>query len=115
MKNTSFTSIIHAADPRCRSHLWLMSQLSCTWQVAYFVNSGSEANDMAMMMARLYTGNFDMLTLRNAYHGLSAGTLGLLSHSTWKPNLPTGDLTEAVDRLGVASLAHYVTLSRLSL
>lgn len=58
-------------------------------KVAYFVNSGSEANDMAMMMARLYTGNFDMLTLRNAYHGLSAGTLGLLSHSTWKPNLPT--------------------------
>lgn len=60
-------------------------------QVAYFVNSGSEANDMAMTMARLYTGNFDMLTLRNGYHGLSAGTMGLLSHSTWKPNLPTGE------------------------
>lgn len=58
-------------------------------KVAYFVNSGSEANDMAMTMARLYTGNFDMLTLRNGYHGLSAGTMGLLSHSTWKPNLPT--------------------------
>ena len=35
----------------------------------YFVNSGSEANDMAMMMARVYTGNFDILSFRNAYHG----------------------------------------------
>ena len=53
------------------------------------MNSGSEANDMAMMMARMYTGNYDLLTLRNAYHGLSAGTMGLLSHSTWKFNTPT--------------------------
>ena len=35
----------------------------------YFVNSGSEANDMAMMMAREYTGNFDILSFRNSYHG----------------------------------------------
>ena len=57
-------------------------------QVAYFVNSGSEANDMAIMMARLYTGNYDLITLRNAYHGLSAATMGLLGHSTWKFNTP---------------------------
>lgn len=56
--------------------------------MAYFVNSGSEANDMAVMMARLYTGNYDILALRNAYHGLSESTLGLLGHHTWKPNLP---------------------------
>jgi len=57
-------------------------------QVAYFVNSGSEANDMAIMMARLYTGNYDLIGLRNAYHGLSSATTGLLGHSTWKPNTP---------------------------
>lgn len=28
---------------------------------------------MAMMMARLYTGCHDIITLRNAYHGLSGG------------------------------------------
>lgn len=57
-------------------------------QVAYFVNSGSEANDMAMMMARLYTGNYDILALRNGYHGLSDATMGLTAHSTWKANVP---------------------------
>lgn len=60
----------------------------CSGQVAYFVNSGSEANDMAIMMARLYTRNYDILALRNAYHGLSDATVGLLGHHTWKPNLP---------------------------
>ncbi|KAK9792977.1 hypothetical protein WJX73_005834 [Symbiochloris irregularis] len=59
-------------------------------KVAYFVNSGSEANDMAIMMARLHTGNYDILALRNAYHGLSESTMGLLGHHTWKPNVPQG-------------------------
>jgi alanine-glyoxylate transaminase/(R)-3-amino-2-methylpropionate-pyruvate transaminase len=38
----------------------------------YFVNSGSEANDLAMYMARLYTGNFDIISFRNAYHGATS-------------------------------------------
>ena len=57
-------------------------------QVVYFVNSGSEANDMAMMMARLYSNNYDILALRNAYHGMSAATMGLVAHSTWKFSVP---------------------------
>lgn len=56
-------------------------------QVVYFVNSGSEANDMAMLMARLYTGNFDIIALRNAYHGMSPATMGLTAHNTWKYNV----------------------------
>jgi alanine-glyoxylate transaminase/(R)-3-amino-2-methylpropionate-pyruvate transaminase len=57
-------------------------------KVCYFVNSGSEANDLALMMARLYTGNYDVIALRNSYHGGSAGTMGLTAHSTWKFNVP---------------------------
>lgn len=56
--------------------------------VCYFVNSGSEANDLAMLMARLYTGNYDIIALRNAYHGGSPSTMGLTAHSTWKYNYP---------------------------
>lgn len=57
-------------------------------KVCYFVNSGSEANDLAILMARAYTGNYDLVALRNAYHGGSAGTMGLTSHHTWKFNVP---------------------------
>ncbi len=56
--------------------------------VCYIVNSGSEANDLALLMARLYTGNYDIVALRNAYHGGSASTMGLTAHSTWKYNYP---------------------------
>ncbi len=52
--------------------------------VTYFVNSGSDANDLAISMARLYTGNFDVVALRNCYHGGSPSAMGLTSHHTWK-------------------------------
>lgn len=57
-------------------------------KVCYFVNSGSEANDLAILMARASTGNFDVLALRNCYHGGSMQTMGLTSHHTWKFNVP---------------------------
>jgi alanine-glyoxylate transaminase/(R)-3-amino-2-methylpropionate-pyruvate transaminase len=59
-------------------------------KVCYFTNSGSEANDLALLMARLYTGNWDMIALRNCYHGGSQSTMGLTSHHTWKFNVPHG-------------------------
>jgi alanine-glyoxylate transaminase / (R)-3-amino-2-methylpropionate-pyruvate transaminase len=59
-------------------------------KVCYFVNSGSEANDLALLLARVYTGNFDVIALRNAYHGGVASSLGLTAHSTWKFNVPHG-------------------------
>ncbi|MGZ8413393.1 MAG: aspartate aminotransferase family protein [Gemmatirosa sp.] len=52
--------------------------------VTYFVNSGSEANDLAVTMARLHTGHRDVIALRNAYHGGSPSAQGLTSHHTWK-------------------------------
>ena len=33
-------------------------------QVVYFTNSGGEANELAMLMARVHTGAFDIVTLR---------------------------------------------------
>jgi len=57
-------------------------------KVCYFVNSGSEANDLALLMARAFTGNFDVIALRNGYHGGNMSCMGLTSHSTWKFNVP---------------------------
>jgi alanine-glyoxylate transaminase/(R)-3-amino-2-methylpropionate-pyruvate transaminase len=57
-------------------------------KVCYFTNSGSEANDLAILMARAFTGNYDVLALRNCYHGGSMQTMGLTSHHTWKFNVP---------------------------
>ena len=57
------------------------------------MNSGSEANDMALLMARLYSGNYDVLALRNCYHGMSDATMGMTSHPTWKFPVPQARVT----------------------
>ena len=66
----------------------LAARMPGALSICYFVNSGSEANDLAMMMARLHTGSYDVLALRNGYHGGSSATMGLTSQSTWKFNYP---------------------------
>ena len=66
----------------------LAAKMPSDLKVCYFVNSGSEANDLALMMARLATGNYDAIALRNAYHGGSPSSMGLTAHSSWKFNLP---------------------------
>ena len=66
----------------------LASKMPGDLKCVYFVNSGSEANDLALLMARLATGNYDMIALRNAYHGGNASGMGATAHSTWKFNVP---------------------------
>ncbi|XP_008434063.1 ethanolamine-phosphate phospho-lyase isoform X2 [Poecilia reticulata] len=47
----------------------LQATLPDKLSVCYFVNSGSEANDLALRLAWQFTGNKDIITLENAYHG----------------------------------------------
>eukprot|EP01083_Nonionella_stella_P289398 984767_1 len=54
----------------------------------YFTNSGSEANDLAVLMARAHTGCFDVVSLRNGYHGMSEFTRGLTALNTWRHPVP---------------------------
>ena len=76
------TIYLHPNLPRLAQRL--AGLLPAGLDVTYFVNSGSEANDLAVMMARLYTGNADVIALRNGYHGGSPTTMALTGLSTWK-------------------------------
>ncbi|HUD84196.1 MAG TPA: aminotransferase class III-fold pyridoxal phosphate-dependent enzyme, partial [Candidatus Saccharimonadales bacterium] len=66
----------------------LASKMPGDLKVCYFVNSGSEANDLALLLARVYTQNYDVVALRNAYHGGNASGMGMTAQSTWKYNVP---------------------------
>lgn len=68
----------------------LTNKLPGDLKACLFTNSGSEANDLAMHLTRLYTGRQDLVALRNGYHGMSSSTMGLTSMGTWKYNLPNG-------------------------
>lgn len=50
----------------------------------YFTNSGSEANEVAILSAREFTGRQDAISLRNCYHGGTSTPMSLTAHGTWK-------------------------------
>lgn len=52
-----------------------------------FVNSGSEANDLALRMARTHSGGYDVMILQNAYHG---HVVSCMEMSPYKFDLPGG-------------------------
>jgi alanine-glyoxylate transaminase/(R)-3-amino-2-methylpropionate-pyruvate transaminase len=69
------------------------SQLS----VSYFTNSGSEANEVAVLMSREFTGRSEIISLRNSYHGGTQGTMALTAHGTWKfPSNPATAVKNAM-------------------
>lgn len=56
--------------------------------VCYFVNSGSEANELALRLARAHTGRKDVIVLEHAYHG---HTTTLVDLSPYKFDGPGGE------------------------
>ena len=51
---------------------------------SFFTNSGTEANETAILTARCYTGNTDIVALRHSYHGRSSMAMGLTGQGSWK-------------------------------
>ncbi|KAF0975274.1 hypothetical protein FDP41_005687 [Naegleria fowleri] len=47
--------------------------------VCFFVNSGSEANDLAVRLARVYTERNTIIALENSYHGTTGTSTGISS------------------------------------
>ena len=52
----------------------------------FFVNSGSEANDAALMMATAYRRSNQVLAMRHSYHGRSFATVPVTGHASWSPS-----------------------------
>jgi 4-aminobutyrate aminotransferase len=51
---------------------------------SFFTNSGTEANETAIMAARCYTGSSEIIALRHSYHGRSAVTMALTGQAAWR-------------------------------
>lgn len=55
---------------------------------SYITNSGTEANETAVQLARAYTGNYEMIALRHGYSGRSQLAQSLTGQNTWRRTLP---------------------------
>ncbi len=56
--------------------------------VVHFTSSGTEAIDLALVMAQSFSRNIDMLALRNGYHGATIGAQSLTGISAFRHNIP---------------------------
>jgi len=65
----------------------LCATLPAPLSVCFLVNSGSEANELALRLARAHTGHRDLIVLEHAYHG---NTTTLIDISPYKHNGPGG-------------------------
>ncbi len=65
----------------------LVGRLPAPLSVCFFVNSGSEANELALRLARAHTGARDMLVMDHGYHGHTTGAMDI---SPYKFNRPAG-------------------------
>jgi 4-aminobutyrate aminotransferase len=62
---------------------------------SFFTNSGTEANEVAILLARCYTGNNEIIALRHSYHGRSALAMSLTGNAAWKLAAPLPGIVHA--------------------
>lgn len=53
-------------------------------EYSFFCNSGTEAVEGAIKLARLYTGKMNVISTKNAYHGVSMGALGATGREVFR-------------------------------
>ncbi len=79
-------------SPQVDYATWLTNHLPAELNNVYFVNSGSEAIEGALKLAKRATGRHEIVAFKNAYHGSTHGALSILGdellQSGFLPLLP---------------------------
>lgn len=69
----------------------LCDKLGGDFDTVYLCNSGGEANDFAIHLAKIYTRKFNFLSLRNGYHGLIGNAASVTNMPGWTGNTLRGN------------------------
>lgn len=72
--------------PQVQLAALLSSHLPTGLDNVYFVNSGSEAVEGALKLAKRYTGRYEIVSFKNAYHGSTQGALSIIGDECMKNN-----------------------------
>lgn len=88
-------------SPQVRYAHKLIELLPNTLNNVYFVNSGSEANEGALKLAKRYTGRTEIVSFRNCYHGSTHGAMSVMGgeyfKNSFRPLLPDIRILDADD------------------
>jgi acetylornithine/N-succinyldiaminopimelate aminotransferase len=74
----------YVQTPQVRLAQKLASLLPAPLDCTYFTNSGAEAIDGALKLAKRVTGRSQLISFRNAYHGSTHGPLSIMGSETFK-------------------------------
>ncbi len=74
----------YAQEPAVELCKKLASLLPDPLETTYLVNSGTEAMEAAMKLARRVTGRTELIAMHNAYHGNTTGSLALMDYEERK-------------------------------
>ena len=85
-------STLYANEPQVRLAEKLAEMTPGRLEKSFFTNSGTEANETAVLLAQLHTQCQDVITLRHGYSGRSYLALSLSAQSSWRlmPNVVPG-------------------------
>jgi acetylornithine/N-succinyldiaminopimelate aminotransferase len=70
--------------PQTQLAALLAENLPTTLNCSYFVNSGSEAVEGALKLAKRHTGRSEIVSFKNAYHGSTHGALSVMGNENFK-------------------------------
>ena len=84
MRRAGHTSTLYINEVTIKVAEFLARITPGRLQYSFFTSSGTEANETAIMAARAYTGNTDIVALRHAYSGRSSGMMSVTAHSNWR-------------------------------
>lgn len=84
------TGVVHSSTLYLiRNQVELAERIAATSRIpdarVFFTNSGTEANDTALLLACAHTGSDNLLALCGSYHGRSIATLAVTELRRWKP------------------------------
>ncbi|MBP3357098.1 MAG: aspartate aminotransferase family protein [Rikenellaceae bacterium] len=71
-------------SPQVKYAALMASQMPAGLQSFYFLNSGSEAVEGALKLAKRLTGRSEMIGMRNAYHGSTHGSMSIMGGEEYK-------------------------------
>ncbi len=71
-------------SPQVAYAKFLTDHLPASLNSVYFTNSGSEATEGAMKLAKRHTGRTGIVAFRNSYHGSTQGSLSIMGDEYWR-------------------------------
>jgi 4-aminobutyrate aminotransferase-like enzyme len=84
LRKLQHTTSIYLTEPMYALARELVAFLDCGLKRVFFVNSGTEANEGALLLAKLYTGRSGFISLRGGLHGRTSLTMGLTGIPMWQ-------------------------------